>query len=319
MHDQPVRPASQMLGVVPAGQLQRLGQLGLLALGGGRVRIAAIGTYQPVDHQLEHAWRLVPVHRREDDDAVGGSPFLVDFSHPVVGLARSVVGIATARPVTQRHGGGHAGLAGVDVQVVAGGQQTQVEQIHLDTFGLQNLPRPLGHAEGLGDLAGTAAIVARRTTDQQYPRAGRWIALGFVGQQQAVAGSFPLHRQQVVGVGKAGARFCRQRRLVAVAVVVPGNFFDFSQRTLDRIEGRVGVGALELQVKLCAPELGGRLAKAWRRGLRHAASVGYQPPGARRERHHETRHSHTPARPSVRCQTQSALTQPRLQRLQFGP
>jgi len=46
---------------------------------------------------------------------MGGGPALIDLGHPVVGLVERVVGVATARPVAQRHRGGHAALAGMDL------------------------------------------------------------------------------------------------------------------------------------------------------------------------------------------------------------
>jgi hypothetical protein len=94
-----------MFGVIPAFELKRLGCGRIFAVRGGRVGVAAVGAHQSVNHELEWAGCLVPVHGRQNDDAMRSSPALINFSHPVAGLSLRMVGVATARPVAQRHGG----------------------------------------------------------------------------------------------------------------------------------------------------------------------------------------------------------------------
>lgn len=48
----------------------RLGLFRLLPVSGGGVGVAAVGADEPVYHQLQHAGRLEPVDRRNDEDAV---------------------------------------------------------------------------------------------------------------------------------------------------------------------------------------------------------------------------------------------------------
>ena len=91
MYDDAVDATGEMLGIVPALELERLGLRGILAGGAGRIRVAAIRADKTVDHQFERARRLVPVHRRDDHDAVRCDPALVDFVHPVVGLAERMI------------------------------------------------------------------------------------------------------------------------------------------------------------------------------------------------------------------------------------
>jgi hypothetical protein len=42
------------------------------------------------------------VHRTDDHDAVRRDPHRIDLVHPVVGLAQRMIGIARARPMTER-------------------------------------------------------------------------------------------------------------------------------------------------------------------------------------------------------------------------
>ena len=51
--------------------------------GCARIGIAAVGADQAIDHQLQRRGRLVPVHRRDDQDPVGGDPARIDLVHPV--------------------------------------------------------------------------------------------------------------------------------------------------------------------------------------------------------------------------------------------
>src|SRR5690349_10525054 len=80
--------------VGPAGQLQPFGFNGILAAGRSRIRIAAVGAYQTVDHELERRWRLIPVDWAHDHDAVRRDPLRIDFIHPVAGLPDRVIWIA---------------------------------------------------------------------------------------------------------------------------------------------------------------------------------------------------------------------------------
>ena len=81
-----------------------------------------------------------------------------------------MVRIAAAGPVAQRHRGRDAALARMDLAAVVRGQQAEVEHVGLHAAALEHLARELRQPPGLGDLAGTGAVVARRTIDQQHAR-----------------------------------------------------------------------------------------------------------------------------------------------------
>src|SRR5262249_44133883 len=86
-HTAEEQTALQMPRIVPAFELDPLGQLRVLALRAGGVGIASVRADQAVHHQLERRRDLIPVHRRNDHDAVSGDPHWIDLVHPVLGLA----------------------------------------------------------------------------------------------------------------------------------------------------------------------------------------------------------------------------------------
>src|SRR5215468_2225386 len=100
-----------MSGIVPTFELDPLGQLRVLALRARGVGIASVRADQAVHHQLERRGDLIPVHWRNDHDAVSGDPHWIDLVHPVLGLAERMIGIARAGPVTERSRGGKTRLA----------------------------------------------------------------------------------------------------------------------------------------------------------------------------------------------------------------
>jgi hypothetical protein len=168
VNDKREQTAGEVTGIGPSLELERLGFLRLFAIGGGRIGIASVGAHQPVHHQFQHAWCLIPVHGRDDHDAVRRDPARVDLVHPVVDLTHRVVRIARAGPVAQRHRRGHAGLARKDLPAVLGREQTQVEQIAGDARTFELLTRQLHEPEGLGHLTGARLIVARGRGDEQH-------------------------------------------------------------------------------------------------------------------------------------------------------
>ena len=85
---------------------------------------------EAIHHQLEHARRLVPVHRRDDHHAVRRHPARVDLVHPVAGLAQRVVRVAPAGPMAERHRRRDASLARMDARGrTRTVMQAEVEQI----------------------------------------------------------------------------------------------------------------------------------------------------------------------------------------------
>src|SRR5262245_34763389 len=90
-----------MPGIVPAFELDPLGQFRVLALRARGVRIASVGADETVHHQLERRRDLIPVHGRNDHDAVSGNPHGIDLVHPVLGLTERMIWITRAWPVTK--------------------------------------------------------------------------------------------------------------------------------------------------------------------------------------------------------------------------
>ena len=192
VHDQAVDALVEVLGKVPALQLERLGLGGILAVGRGRVGIAAVGADQPVDHRLERRRALVPVHRRDDDDGVGQRPALVDLVHPVVRLRERVVRVAAARPVAKRHCGRDAALARMDPAAVFRGDEAQVEVVDLDPVFRQHFGDEPSEPERLRDLARAGAVVARRPADDERARLGLRVGPGRLREVDARLGVEPV-------------------------------------------------------------------------------------------------------------------------------
>src|SRR4051794_7046299 len=99
MHNDGEVTILKMLGIMPAVYFNRFGLIGMLAMGGCRIRIPAIGTNQAIDHRFQGGRSLVPMDGRYDHDAVSGNPKRIDFIHPVIGLAQRIIRVATAWPM----------------------------------------------------------------------------------------------------------------------------------------------------------------------------------------------------------------------------
>ena len=167
VHDDGEQPAGKMARIVPAVELDLLRLLRVLAVGARRIGIAAVGADQPVHHQLQRRGDLVPVHRRDDHDAVRRHPHRIDVVHPVLRLAERIVRIAGAWPVAERRRGREARLAGMDVAPVFRGEPRQVEHLDLDArLRVEYLARDLHQPPGLRHLAGAGVLGARRAVDR---------------------------------------------------------------------------------------------------------------------------------------------------------
>src|SRR5713226_8999979 len=132
MHHHGKNATRQMSRIVPTLELECFCSFWIFAARRGRVRIAAIGANQSVDHELERTRCLIPVDRANNHDALGGYPTRIDFRHPVTDLTHRVIRIAGARPMAKRHRGGDARLARVDDASVLRSEPTQVEQIDFE-------------------------------------------------------------------------------------------------------------------------------------------------------------------------------------------
>src|SRR5512132_2133605 len=103
-----------MTWVVPAPVFVFCSWLWGLASCRDRTRIASSCAHQPIDHEFERTWRLVPIDRTNNHDAVCRRPLRVNFCHPVAYLPHSVIGITGTRPMTKRHRGRNTCLARID-------------------------------------------------------------------------------------------------------------------------------------------------------------------------------------------------------------
>ena len=173
VHHETIDASRQVLGIVPAGELDLLRLGWILAVCRCRIGVASVRAHQPVHEQLEHARHLVPVDGRHDDDAVRRGEALVDLGHPVVFLAEAVIGVARARPVAQRHCRRNAPLAWVDVELIVGRDEAQVEEVDFDMLGLHDFRHDQREPECLRNLAGARAVVARRPIDDENARRRR--------------------------------------------------------------------------------------------------------------------------------------------------
>src|SRR5665213_1332779 len=238
--DDTEEPPGKMLRIGPAGELQRLRLVRVLAMGRGRVGVAAIGADQAVDHQLQHARRLIPIDWRQDHDAVGRRPARVDVRHPVADLAQRVIGIAAAGPMAEGHGGRHAGLAGIDGPAALGGEPAQIEKINLETGDpLDNLLRHRRETIGLRHLAGAGLVAARRAVDHQDARRRFRVFLPLLRLFDAAFGLDPFERQLIARIGIAGTSRTGARALTRLVIGLPGDIDNLVDRRAYFFECRV--------------------------------------------------------------------------------
>jgi hypothetical protein len=163
-----------------------------------------------------------------------------------------MIRVAAARPVAQRHRGGCAAFARVNIELVAGSEQAEVEEVDLNAGLFKHLLRPLDHAEGLGDFAGAGAVVAGRSADQQHPALASCLAPARLRFFDLVLGLQPFDRHVVIGVGIAWASLAGYRRLAAFFIRLPGNRFDARNRFIFGTKGRVDERFDEALMKLAA-------------------------------------------------------------------
>src|SRR6185437_7757003 len=100
--------------------------------------------------------------------------------------------------------GGDATLARIDAQRVIRGEAAEVEEVALDPRRAKRFLGDLREAEGLRDLAGTRAVVARRGAHHEDARAGRRVLLPCLGRLQPVARRPPLDGELVARIREPG-------------------------------------------------------------------------------------------------------------------
>ena len=159
-------------------------------------------------------------------------PFRINLVHPVIALTETVIGVATARPMTERHRCRHTGLAGVNLAAVFRCQQAEIEQFVGNRCLLQNRNSLRRKAIGFRHLSGTGPVIPRRGADDQDLGRARGIFLLRFGRRNGVARLDPFNRKIVIGIGKAGAGFACQGRFTALLVIRPGDRFEATDRIL---------------------------------------------------------------------------------------
>src|SRR5688572_31957922 len=198
VHDDRETPSREVTRIVPARELEGLGLRGVFQGRAGRIGIAAVGTDESIDHQLEHARRLVPVHRRYDHHAMRGGPARIDLVHPIVHLPERMVRVARAGPVTERHGGRDAGLAGQDLASVLRGEDAEVEEVALESrVALDFTLRDPGEAVRLRDFAGTGLVASSGAVDEEDSAGSLPALLAPLRCTHGLARFEPLDRQLV--------------------------------------------------------------------------------------------------------------------------
>ena len=186
VHDHGEYPPRKMARIIPAGEFDGLCLAGILAVGEGRIGIAAIGAHHAVHHQLDRGRHLVPVDGGDDHDAMRGNPHREDVVHPVLHLAERVVRITGARPMAQRRRGRETCLAGVNPASVFRGQPRQVEHIHRQpALVLDRRARERDQAEALRHLTRTGMLASRRAVDEENARRNGRILIAALRRQIA--------------------------------------------------------------------------------------------------------------------------------------
>ena len=87
-------------------------------MGRGRVWVPAIGANGAVHHELERARDLIPMDGCDDHDPMGRDPAGIEVVHPIVDLPEVMIRVTGTRPITERHRGGDAGFAGMNLPAV---------------------------------------------------------------------------------------------------------------------------------------------------------------------------------------------------------
>jgi len=207
-----------------------------------------------------------------------------------------MIGIATARPVAQRHGGGSATLARMDLAAEFRGDQAQVEKVRGARRLLEHLAHQPRQAPALGDFARTSTVVARGAANEQDARLRLGARLFFLRSLQPLARREPLDRKIVIGIGKLRPRLARHRRLAAFLVGFPRDHLDALQPRRLRRESRIGKGLEKALAEYLARQLGRRLAFSWygRRGHRIGLHGGLEMREQTDQQNHRNRHADDP-------------------------
>ncbi len=140
--------------------------------------------------------------------------------------------------MTERHGGGHAGLAGKNLAAVLGVQQAEIEEVAGQAGLFHLFAGKRRQPKGLRHFARARLIVPGRARHQQHaPGTCRVLLLAF-GLLNPIARFEPLDRQLEVGIGEPGAGLPRARALVVLVVCLPGDLDDLGNLTIDVLEER---------------------------------------------------------------------------------
>src|SRR5262249_2079005 len=150
-------------------------------------------------------WRLIPVDRCYDHDPVRTDPKRINLVHPVISLLQRIVRIATARPVTKRHGRRDAGFTRVNLPAHFGGQMREIEKIDGEPALSKNRFGKLAKPPAFRHLAWTGLVTARRPVDKENALLPTDIIIATLRFSQRVTRAKPVLRKLVAGIGEAGS------------------------------------------------------------------------------------------------------------------
>ena len=243
-----------MPGIVPAFELDRLRLRGFLAVSAGRIGIPAIRADEPVHHELQHARCLIPMDGGHDHHAMGGDPARIELVHPVVDLAHVMIGVAGTRPVAERHGGGDARFAGVNLAAVFGVDPAQIEEVHGEAaVPFEAFAHLCCHPECFRHLAGAGFIGAWRGGNQKDARLAAVILEALLSLLNGRSRFQPFEREFVLRVGKLRPGLPQVRAFPAVVVSLPRDGckpLDFRCRSVEsRVRKLRPVALLELRAR----------------------------------------------------------------------
>jgi hypothetical protein len=160
--------SGEVARIGPSCELDLFCFLSVLAACGRQIGVAAIGTNEPINHQLERGGRPIPIHRAHDHHAVRGDPHRIDIIHPVAGLSDRVIGITTARPVAEGLCSRNASLAGIDHFSIFRGEPRQIEDLDLEAGHVSDHVAGQGHeTPGFRYFTWTGLVISRRPVDDQ--------------------------------------------------------------------------------------------------------------------------------------------------------
>ena len=133
-----------------------------------------------------------------------------------------------------------AGLAGVDLAAIFGGQPCEIEDLGLEAvFLLQHPARDGREPPALGHLARAGMVASRRAVDEENAAPKLPLLVPLARSLDRRPGLKPVHRQLELRVGKTDARLGRAGALARMRVAVPCRLGNSRKLGLERSEGGI--------------------------------------------------------------------------------